>query len=154
MLGQADVLCWRSARLLPHHPGLCVTRPDALPTRFARRLLGVSGVCSRDTLARALEKCVPSFLLLLLLSTLLALSCRLTASITGDHTPPASTNTTNTRLPVLPLLPMRRALTHPPSVGYSQQCLLARGSALKRATEMLLDLQVCAYIELAGGSLP
>jgi hypothetical protein len=27
-------------------------------------------------------------------------------------------------------------------VGYSQQCLLARGSALKRAVETLLDPQV------------
>ena len=35
----------------------------------------------------------------------------------------------------------RRALSHPPSVGYSQQCLLARGSVLKRAVETLLDPQ-------------
>ena len=37
-----------------------------------------------------------------------------------------------------------RALSHPPSVGYSQQCLLARGSVLKRATETLLDVQAGA----------
>ena len=37
-----------------------------------------------------------------------------------------------------------RALLSPPSVGYSQQCLLGRGSALKRAVETLLDSQVGA----------
>lgn len=37
---------------------------------------------------------------------------------------------------------LRRALTNPRGVGYSQQCLLARGSALKRAVEALLDPQV------------
>ncbi|KAL4443575.1 hypothetical protein ABPG75_011312 [Micractinium tetrahymenae] len=60
----------------------------ALPLDYYR-LLGVSGVCSRDSLARALEK----------------------------------------------------ALSNPPGLGYSQQCLLARGSVLKRAVETLLDTQ-------------
>ena len=32
-----------------------------------------------------------------------------------------------------------RCLTHPPEVGYSQQALLARGSVLRRAVELLLD---------------
>ncbi|KAI3428117.1 hypothetical protein D9Q98_006500 [Chlorella vulgaris] len=60
----------------------------ALPLDYYK-MLSVSGVCSRDSLARALEK----------------------------------------------------SLTSPPSVGYSQQCLLARGSTLKRAVETLLDPQ-------------
>ncbi|PSC72514.1 ACCUMULATION AND REPLICATION OF CHLOROPLASTS chloroplastic [Micractinium conductrix] len=60
----------------------------ALPLDYYK-MLDVSGVCSRDSLARALEK----------------------------------------------------SLSNPPHVGYSQQCLLARGSVLKRAVETLLDVQ-------------
>ncbi len=44
--------------------------------------------------------------------------------------------------PTAPATARRRALSQPPSVGYSQQCLLARGSVLKRAVETLLDPQV------------
>lgn len=46
----------------------------------------------------------------------------------------------------------RRALSQPPSVGYSQQCLLARGSVLKRAVETLLDPQAGAGRRQGGST--
>ena len=113
----------------------------ALPLDYYK-LLGVSPVCSRDNLAKALEKCRPppprqlppfgclwASPLCLPAQALPSFGCSTCLALNaGPH----------------PLLPCCRALLSPPSVGYSQQCLLGRGSALKRAVETLLDTQVGA----------